>query len=158
MPYPAMLGSELVKDTLVADGYIFGNGGAGSTDWRLWIGRQPTSPDRAITIFDATGLPPNPRWLLDYPSVQVKVRGGQNDYQKAGQKVREIRERLVGRPSYDAHVAHSDNTRDRVVQINGIGDIAFTGWDDADRPEFVINIALIIEPSPTTSYTNREPL
>jgi hypothetical protein len=144
------LPSVIIKDTLVADGYSFGT----KTDWGLWIGKQPPRPDRAVTIYDAPGNAPNPRYLLDYPSVQIRVRGGQADYAVAGSKIREIRDRLLGRESYDAY----DGLGDRIVHINGIGDIAFTGWDDATRPEFVLNLALIIEQSQTTSPTNREPL
>lgn len=142
--------SVLIKDTLVADGYVF----AGSGDWRLWIGKQPTSPDRAITIYDAPGRAPNPRYLLDFPSVQIRVRGGQNDYNVAAAKATEVRNRLLGRESYDAY----DSLGDRIVSITAIGDIALTGWDDASRPEFVFNLAMIVEPSPTTTPTNRVPL
>jgi hypothetical protein len=142
--------SVLMKDTLVADGYVFG----GSGDWKLWIGKQPASPDRTITIYDSAGGTPNPRWLLDYPSVQIRVRGGQSDYLLTANKATEIRNRLLGRPSYDAY----DGLGDRIVHINGLGDIAFAGWDEVTRPEFVFNLALIVEPSPSTTPTNREPL
>jgi hypothetical protein len=155
MVFPAKLASEHIKDALVNDGFIFGGN---SGDWHLWIGKQPGSPDRTITIYDSAGAAPNPKWLLDYPSVQLRVRGGQKDYQIAGQKILELRNRLVGKESFDAYVPHGDGSRDRVVAINAIGDIALVGWDDAARPEFVMNLALIIEPSPTTSPTNREPL
>ena len=152
-----MIASELIKDTLVADGYVF-NTTAG--DWRLYIGKQPTSPDRVITIYDAPGLAPNPKWLLDYPSVQIRIRGGQNDYVVASRKAVEVRNRLLGRESYNAYVANPapDNGKDRVVAINAIGDISSVGWDDSQRPEFVFNLAMIVEPSPTSTPTNREPL
>lgn len=149
-----ILTSVHIKDTLVNDGYTF----AGVGDWHLWIGKEPESPDRCITIYDVPGLAPNPRWLLDYPSVQIRVRGGQNDYDTAGQKALEIRGRLLGRTSYDSFGTHSDGSRDRIVQINGIGDNSFIGWDDLKRPAFVFNLSLIIEPSPTATPTNREPL
>lgn len=150
----ALLPSELMKDTLVHDGYTLG----GSGDWHLWIGKEPATPDRAITLYDSGGLAPNPRWMIDYPHVQIRVRGGQSDYKIAGNKAQEIRNRLVGRESYDAYVAHSDTSVDRIIAINAIGDIAFVGYDDSSRPAFVFNLALIIEPSPTSSPTNREPL
>lgn len=143
------LPSILMKDTLVNDSYIF----AGVGDWHLWIGKEPTSPDRTITIYDAPGRAPNPRWLLDYPAVQIRVRGNTNDYKAAGDKAVEVRNRLLGRESYDAY----DGLGDRVVAINAIGDISFIGWDDTNRPAFVFNLALIVEPA-NTAPTNREPL
>lgn len=143
------LPSVLMKDTLVADGFVLG----GTGQWSLWIGKQPTSPDRCITIYDGPGLAPNPRWLLDYPSVQIKVRGGQNDYKVAGDKATEVRNRLLGRESYNAF----DGLGDRIVMVNAIGDVAFTGWDDPVRPEFVFNLRLTIEPA-NTAPTHREPL
>lgn len=145
------LPSEHIKDTLVHDGYVFG----GSGDYHLWIGKQPQAPDRSITIYDSGGTNANPRWLLDYPSVQIRVRGGQNDYQIAGRKAREILNRLLGRESYDAY----DGLGDRIVSITAIGDVAFTGWDDSQRPEFVFNLRMIVEPSSAnTTPTNRDPL
>lgn len=146
--------SVLLRDTLLAETppFVFGT----LTDWALWIGKQPLKPDRSITIYDTGGGTPNPRWLLDEPSVQFRIRGGQNDYQLAADKATEVRNRLLGRDSYNAF----DGLGDRVVMINAIGDVAFMGWgkDDLVRPEFVFNLRLIIEPSPSTTPTHREPL
>ena len=142
--------SVLIKDTLVADGYLFTPGGP----YHLWIGKEPASPDKAITIYDGPGLAPNPRWLLDYPSVQIRVRGGQNDYPDAAAKAVEIRNRLLGRESYNAY----DGLGDRIVSITAIGDISSVGWDDSQRPLFTFNLSMIVEPSPTTTPTNRDPL
>lgn len=143
----------LMKDTLLHETppFTFGQ----SVDWSLWIGKQPASPDRSITIYSSGGLAPNPRWLLDYPSVQFRIRGGQNDYDVAENKARDVRRRLLGRESYDAF----DGLGDRIVMITAIGDVAFMGWgrDDKVRPEFVFNLALTIEPAPVTG-DHRDPL
>lgn len=143
------LPSVLMKDTLVGDGYTFGNS---ASSWSLWIGKMPSSPDRAVCIYDSGGRNSNPAYLLDYPSVQIRVRGGQNDYQQSGEKAQEIQERLLGRESYD----HASG--DRIVSITSIGDCSFLGWDNTNRPEWVFNLALIVEPSPATTPTNRVPL
>jgi hypothetical protein len=83
------------------------------------------------------------------------VRGGQNDYPIVGAKAYEVRNRLLGRESYNAY----DGLGDRIVSIVAIGDVAFLGWEEGTvRPEFVFNLSLIVEPSPTTSPTNRDPL
>lgn len=144
------LPSVHMKDILVSKGYTFGTQGAVGT-WSVWIGKQPNAPDRVITLYDSSGLAPNPRWLLDYPGVQIRIRGGQQDYQTAALEIRKVRDYLLGINSYDA----SDG--DRIVHVNGIGDIMHTGWDDANRPEFVMNLRLIIEPA-SNGQTNREPL
>lgn len=148
------IASILMKDTLLAESppFVFG----GLLDWAIYIGKQPGKPDRSVTIYDATGGAPNPRWLLDYPSVQFRIRGGQNDYAATAQKAKEVRDRLLGRDSYDAFDGHGD----RIVAINAIGDVAFMGWgsDELVRPEFVFNLSLIIEPSPSTTPTHREAL
>lgn len=146
------LPSVLMKDTLINETPPFVFGGNGN--WAVYIGKQPALPDRVITIYDGPGLAPNPRWLLDEPSVQIRIRGGQNDYKVAGDKAIEVRNRLLGRTSYNAF----DGLGDRIVMINAIGDVAFTGWDDPVRPEFVFNLRLIVEPAPGTTPTHREPL
>lgn len=145
--------SVLMKNTLVLDGFVFGPTPAG--DWHVYIGKQPTAPDRCITIYDSGGKPNNPRWLLDFPSIQIRVRGGQNDYLLVSNKALEVRNRLLGRESYN----DPGGSGDRIVAINAIGDLSFVGWEEGTvRPEFVINLALIIEPSPATTPTNRDPL
>lgn len=137
-----------MKDLLLTKGFLFG----GQADWAVYIGKQPDkTPARAVTIYDSGGLAPNPRWLLDYPSVQVRIRGSVNDYDIAYKKARQVRDLLLGVPSYTA------NNGDRIVHVNGIGDIAFTGFDDAVRPEFVFNLRLITEPA-ADANSNRDPL
>lgn len=139
-----------MKDVLVSNGYVFG----GSLPWGVWIGKKPEAPahDRAIVFYDAPGGAPDPKWLLDFPSVQVRVRGGPNDYEAASIKAKEVQGLLVGRESYDA------SNGDRIVSILGMGDVSFDGWDDKSRPEFILNLSLIIEPSPLNIPTQREPL
>lgn len=145
------LPSEHMGDLLVTKGFIWGDAVSGSTDWRVWIGKQPDKPDRTVTIYDTGGKANNPRWLLDYPSVQVRVRGGPSDYREAHLKATQTRDCLLGIPSYTA------GNGDRIVHVNAIGDVAFTGWDQNQRCEFVFNLSLIIEPT-TNASTNRDPL
>lgn len=137
-----------MKNRLVSLGY---SEGSGSGDWRLYVGVQPKIPDRVITLYDAGGLAPNPRWLLDYPSVQIRVRGNQGDYNNAWEQAKKVRNLLLGVASYTA------GDGDRIVSVTAIGDIAFMGLDDSQRPEHVCNLRLIIEPA-TDVNTQREPL
>lgn len=136
-----------MRDILVAAGYTF----AGAGNWSLWVSKQPDKPDKCITLYDSGGLSPNPRWLIDYPSVQIRVRGGPNSGDETWLKAKEIRDLLLGKTSYTA--ANSD----RIVHVNGLGDVALTGYDDKVRAEYVFNLQLIIEPAPQAG-DNREPL
>lgn len=149
-PEPLMP-SEHIKDALVVNGYRFNVQPA--TAWDIWIGKQPALPDKTVTIYDSGGLASWPHMLLDFPSIQVKVRGGQPDYKVAFLKAREVREMVLGIMSYDA------TNGDRIVSITAIGDVAFSGWDDSKRPEFVFNLRMIIEPSAVNvGVSNRDPL
>jgi hypothetical protein len=143
------LPSVMVKDLLVLKGYKWNI--QPLEDWQVFIGKQSISLNRCIAIYDVGGLAPNPRWLLDEPSLQVKVRGNPNDYSTAWQKSKEVSDIILGVPSY------TTTGGTRVNHINAIGDVAFTGWDDSERPEFTFNFRMIIEP-PTNANTNRQPL
>lgn len=142
-----MLPSEILKDILVSEGFIFG----GLTDWAIFIARRPESPDAVVVLYDSGGKSPNPRWLIDYPSVQIKIRGDVNQYKAAYEKAQEVKNILLGRPSF------TTTNSDRVVHINMLGDITFLGYDKKDQPEFVLNFDLILEPNDSIN-DNRDPL
>jgi hypothetical protein len=146
--------SEHIKDILVTAGYQFNL--SVPTDWNIWIGKQPDGPigsvkDRTITVYDAGGRTPDPKWLLDFPSIQVRVRGGPNDYVVAHNKAHDVRGALLGIPSFTA------SNGDRIDGIRAIGGVAFAGWDEKQRPQHVFNLSLIVEPAPQTG-DQREPL
>lgn len=140
------LPSEGIKDLLVEAGFAFG----GTGDWAIYIGKRPDEPKRVIAIYDSGGGSANPRWLLDYPSVQIKVRGKDGDYKVAFEQAVIIKNKLLGLPSRDLN-------GDRWVQVNMAGDIGFLGFDQNEQPEFVMNFNLIIEPA-STPGDNRDPL
>ena len=139
--------SEGIRDLLVAAVVGVFNS-TDNTNWSIHISKQPDKPDRAITIYDSGGQDPNPQWLVDYPTVQVRVRGGENDYLVAHQKCRDIVNALIGLPSQDIN-------GERWVSLAQTGGIAFMGYDEKKRPMFSTNWRLIIEP-PTG--THRESL
>ena len=138
--------AEIVKDILVSEGYTFGGNG----DFGLHIGKPPGNPDAVIAIMDTGGLEPNPKWLVDYPSVQLLVRGKEGGYSIARQNANTLKGHLLGRPSETVG-------SDRVVQINQIGDIASLGFDESNRVMFSLNFQLIVEPA-TDATTNRTAL
>lgn len=122
-------------------------------DWDITVGKMLDVPNRQVTIYKTGGLANNPRWLIDYPSIQVKVRGGPNDYVLANTKAQLLQNQLVGVTSFVA------SNGDLIDSIVAIGDVSHTGWDDEKRPEFTFNLRLIAEPlAANLAGTNREQL
>jgi len=134
--FPISLG---VKSLIAAD--------ANSNNYAIEIGGLPNSPDAVIAIADTGGLPANPAWLLDFPAVQVTVRGTIGGYQSAWQQCKNIKDLLVGLPSQDIN-------GDRWVSVLMATDVAFIGRDKNQRPIFTLNLNFIIEPQ-TNANTNR---
>jgi hypothetical protein len=137
--------SEGIRDLLVAANVGVFNATSG---WSIHISRMPNKPDTCITIYDSGGAPSNPKWLLDFPTVQVRVRGSENGYLAAQAKCKDIVDALLGLPSQDVN-------GDRWVMITQLSAPTFLGYEDNKRPQFSINFQLTIEPA---SGTNREPL
>lgn len=66
-----------------------------ATDWFISQGYMPDGVpgvDRAICLYDTPGSPPERGSLnpLDYPGVQVTVRGGEFDYQLVRDRIQQI--------------------------------------------------------------------
>ena len=137
--------SEGIRDLLVAADVGEFNVTKG---WNIVISRIIDDPNTLIVIYDSGGQSPNPQWLVNYPSVQVRVRGGANDYTATRAKCREIQDALLGLNSQDIN-------GDRWVSITQLGDINWVGYDSNNRPQFTLNFRLIIEPP---EGTHRESL
>lgn len=131
---------EGIKDLLVTAGIgIF----AATSGWGIFIGQEPSTSDTTITIYPTGGNAPSPKFLLNYPSVQVRVRGAAGGYLDARAKIQAISDALLGLPSQTLN-------SDRWVAINQVGDITSLGPDQNNRPRLVLNFALIIEPNTGT--------
>jgi hypothetical protein len=50
-----------------------------TTDWAIYENNMPASPDKCIAVFAYGGSPPDLSWEGEYPSVQVRVRGGAHE-------------------------------------------------------------------------------
>jgi hypothetical protein len=82
---------DSVSASLVAQGV--GQITAIGTDWFICQGFSQDGPsiaDRQIVIAETPGEPPLNRWAIDYPSVQVVVRGGPDDYQAVKEKMQDV--------------------------------------------------------------------
>lgn len=126
--YPASVGA---KSVIAA--HCAGSG------WTIEVGVQPDKPDKVVTISDTGGLEPNPKWLLDYPTLQIMVRGVTSGYLDTFVEAKAIKDLLLG-------ITSTDISGDRWISVTQNGDLAFIGRDEDMRPIFAVNFALIIEP------------
>ncbi len=122
-------------------------GDAGLTAFTFIVGHGGRSQDRQIVFTDTGGLPSNPKWLIDFPTVQVITRDTANGYKAAWNAIKVIKDLCLG---LDGQTINGD--RWNSVTIGS--DITFLGRDANNRPEFSLNFRLIIEPQ-TNSNTNR---
>lgn len=147
-----MNAAVVIKDLLEAASVGVFNSQA-VTDWNIRIDQDASTPDQMITIYNTGGHVPNPKFLIDYPSVQVRVRataaGGAN---AAFNKVQEVKDALLGIDAQDIVATPGA----RLAGITGIGDIVNLGPDKNNRHEFVVNFQLFIHPPAGTG--NRLPL
>ena len=112
----------------------------GVSGWVLYSGIMPETPDRAITVTDTGGTEPNPKWLLDFPAAQIMVRGNVGDYVAVFTEANTIKNILLGLDSQDVG-------GDRWVSVLVGSDVTFIGFDDNQRPRWVLNLRFIIEPA-----------
>ena len=106
----------------------------------LNVGQFPVTPDKAVLINAAGGRPPYPHLALNFPSVQVMVRGKPSGYTEAREEMRLICNLLLGMGST---VANEDTYR----SCNQLGDVIYLGQDNRGRPIFSANFWYIVEPS-----------
>ena len=102
----------------------------------LFIGREPTTPDDCVTLFDTPGS--NPQLTLDnaayeYPSMQIRVRS--NDYSTGYALAEDIKTSLHGQAQETWN-----GTLYSVIQVSN-GPFLL-GWDDNDRCLFIINLTM----------------
>lgn len=122
----------------------------GVSGWTVEIGAMPDEPDKVIMISDTGGLEPNPKWLLDFPSLQVMVRGAVSGYLDTFREAKAVKDLLLGLPSQDLNL-------DRWVSVTLASDVASIGRDENMRPLFSTNFRLILEPQ-LVGNSNRLPL
>lgn len=126
-----------IKDLLETAGVgVF----AALSGWSIAISKEPQQPDTVVTVYNTGGPPPNPRYLLDFPNVQVRVRGGKGGYEAAQAKAQACKDALLGIPS---QVLNGDNWNGITMQ----SDVMLIGYDETNRPIFTMNFSLIIEPA-----------
>ena len=126
--------------------FFLEDAGLGTREIDIFVGREPETPDNTITIYDTGGFPPNPKYLRDNPSVQIKVRSATDDRKIAADILKDIRNVLL-------------NSGDRIsggsiyIQYYEFGGIIDLGVDKQGRFIMVSNYRLVRTLSITT---NRE--
>lgn len=113
---------------------------AATSGWSLAVGKLPTVPDTALACVDSGGVSPFPSFALNFPSVQILVRGNPGDYVGAHDKGRAVIDALLGCPP---GVVNTDQWEG----ITQIGDLAFIGYDEKNRPMFSANFSIHVEPA-----------
>ncbi len=112
--------------------------------WSIHVGQEPAKPDTCITLYDTPGSQPHYADEIEYPGVQVRVRGeGGAGYPTAYSKIRSIKDTLVYHGVW--HVPEDENEENG--NSNGTG---YTVWcegsehwlqhDENNRPIFVLNL------------------
>lgn len=146
------LPSEGIKDILVENAIGVFQPNAVMTDWVIMISRMRDgdgAPNKCIAIYDTGGLAPEPGLDINYPTVQLVVRGEPDGYVDAHRKCRDIRDVLLGR--------HSElRGGDTWASVTMPSDILSLGYDDNERPEFSMNFQLIIHQGDLTNTTRRD--
>ncbi len=112
--------------------------GVGTQETDIFISQEPSDPDFVITVYDTGGISPNPAYLRDEPTIQVKVRGAKNDYSTAWNKAQEIKDVLLG-----ANPVTLNGTE--YVLFTQLGDILPLGYDENKRPLIISNWQLVRE-------------
>lgn len=121
--------SEDIKDILEAEsslGLVFGE--------NLFIGREPSSPNNTITIFDTPGKPPQQTYKKGenyyYPSIQIRARN--DDYISGITLLSSIRDVL--------HNMNNETINSTLYcSIVAKGEPALLDWDQNARPRFILN-------------------
>lgn len=114
----------------------------GITGWTGNVGGLSTSTTaKEVSFLDSGGRAGEVKVAIDYPTVQVLVRGSKaaGGYSEAYQKAQAVYDALVG-------ITTPNGIWARLVSCVPRGFINWLGRDDQDRPQFSLNFQLITTP------------
>lgn len=111
----------------------------GTTGWTYAAGGFLTTPDQQVIVRHAGGKPAEIAVAIDYPSVQLLVRGGQSQgkYEGAYDQIIACRDALLYIPSKNVLFPN-------LMACKTLGDVLDLGEDDKSRPMFSLNLSLIL--------------
>ena len=125
-----------IRDMIIADGETMD----------VFIGTEPDLPDEAVTIYMLPGQAPDPKFILNYPRLQIRVRA--RDYETAYNTAYRMLDDLVGR---DPQIVNSS----MYTAIYGVSDVFYLDKDTKNRFIFAFNIRLVVE---ANTSSNRKSL
>lgn len=110
-----------------------------TTPWTVVVGRMNDSADSMVCVRNTGGLPPEVAVAIDYPSIQVMVRGlaGAGSYSAAWAMASLIKAALLNIPNGGANYPE-------LTVCKGKGDIMDIGYDSKERFTCVVNFDLIV--------------
>lgn len=108
---------------------------AATKGWGIYVGTEPDKPDTTITLYDITGAEPDYAAGIDYPAIQVRVRGAPYGYPAAYERARKIRDLLIATNG----ATLGDATYSAWIE----GDVAHLDTDESQRPIFVATYRLM---------------
>ena len=125
-----------IYDILEAAG-LFG----GATGWEGRVGGLTDNGAPQVAVIDSGGRAGEVKIQIEYPSVQILVRGSpeQGGYAAAYSKAEKIHAALQGIGQNPVQFA-------RLTSCVAIGFINWLGRDASDRPQFSLNFQLITVP------------
>lgn len=131
-----------IKDILVAASV---GGFAGTTGWQINISREAASPHTVITIYNSgSWQEASAKWKIDFPTLQIRVRGNPDGWLAAESKMAEVSNTLLGLTPQTVN-----NTDYRGIWKSG--DTFQLAYDETSRPILVQNFRVASEPSSTVS-------
>jgi hypothetical protein len=114
---------------------------APTTDsWPIYEGQFPETTQQCLMVKDTGGRPPEVKVAIDYPSVQILVRGGQEDYMAVREKAQDV---FVALHAIDS----SPTPYPELTSCLGLAPV-FLGYDANKRPVWAVNFNCIVSKSP----------
>lgn len=101
------------------------------------VSKLTDTPDAQVAFLDRGGKPPLASIAIDYPAVQIIVRGAPNDYNGAYTMAQAVRDALLGIP--DGGINYPNLT-----SVTGIGHLLPLGYDEKNRPQISFSLQLIV--------------
>jgi hypothetical protein len=108
-----------------------------TADWRIRIGYIQDAPNRSICIYLSGGRPPEPGLPVDYPNIQIRVRGNPDDAQAVINQENSIFKLLHA--NFESTTVGID-----VVYLYAVQSAPMSlGQDENRRPSYVRNYRLM---------------
>jgi hypothetical protein len=139
---------QIFKDAGIAQWYT---DTPDTSPWKIALGQFPPRPDTVILLNEASGLAPYPSLLVNFPSVQILIRGNQSGRNETRAKLKEAIDCVLG---YTPGLIVGGDTLQSVQQL---GDVMPLGFDQEKRPMFSANFSLIVLPAPS-ALSHRAPI